>query len=269
MRYLLFSACLFFVQIISAQKSLPDSTMKEFTRLTCECATLLKVDQSEVDKAIQNLRTCISSTVGVYQNNGWIKQEWLEDTVWVENFDKEMQASLSKTCPVIKILFNKINNPVDVPSPLPSVNEKYFLTKTSMMQKGMEANVNAGTVNMKRWSAKDMGKAKIQMVFDIRFVFKNEKEAVIYFKEKQQEMSEGGELTANSLNSFGVSESKVYGANPALNGAFGDLDIAQYNFVFRIKNVVAKVFVSASKKATYKEAVVFPKEAIGRIKAAK
>jgi hypothetical protein len=237
--------------------------MKEFTRLTCECATLFKIDQSEVDKAIQNIRTCISSTVRVYQNNGWIKQEWLDDTVWGQNFDKEMQASLAKTCPVFKTMLDKINNPVEAPGPLPSVDERYFLTKASMMQKGMVANVNAGNINMKRWSAKDMGKAKIQMVFGIRFIFKNEKDAVIYFKEKQQEMSEGGELTTNSLNSFGTSESKVYGANPALNGAFSDLDMAQYNFVFRIKSIVAKVFVSASKKSTYKAAIVLPKKQSG------
>ena len=51
--------------------------------------------------------------------------------------------------------------------------------------------------------------------------------------------------------------------------AFGDLDIAQFNFVFRVKNVVAKVFVSTTKKTSYEEAVIFAKEAIGRIKAFK
>jgi len=39
--------------------------------------------------------------------------------------------------------------------------------------------------------------------------------------------------------------------------------------VFRVKNTVAKVFVSTSKKATYGEALAFAKEAIGRIKAVK
>jgi hypothetical protein len=269
MKYFLFPICLFFAQIVSAQKSLPDSTMKEFTRLTCECASLLKIDQSEIDKAIENLRTCINSTVRVYESNDWIKKEWLDDSVWTENFNNEMQSSLAKTCPVFKTLLDKVNKPADVPSPLPSVDEKYFLTKEWMMQKGMEENVNAANENMRRWSAKNMNDAKIQMIFDIRFIFKDEQDAIAYFKGKLQELSEGGELTANTLNDLGASESKVYGANPRLMGAFGDLDMAQFNFVFRVKNTIAKVFVSASKKATYEEAVAFAKEAIGRIKAVK
>jgi len=114
-----------------------------------------------------------------------------------------------------------------------------------------------------------MNDAKIQMVFDIRFIFKDEQDAITYFVAKLEEMSEGGELTTHTLNTFGASESKVYGANPRLMGAFGDLDMAQFNFVFRVKNTVAKVFVSASKKASYEEALAFAKEAIGRIKAVK
>jgi hypothetical protein len=269
MKYFLFPICLFFAQIASAQKSLPDSTMKEFTRLTCECATLLKIDQSDIDKAIQNLRTCISSTVRVYESNDWIKKEWLDDSVWAQDFNNEMQVSLANTCPVFKTLLGKVNKPADVPSPLPSVDERYFLAKEWMIQKGMEENVNAGNENMKRWSAVNMKDAKIQMVFDIRFIFKDEQDAGTYFTVKLEDMSEGGELTANTLNTFGASESKVYGANPRLMGAFGDLDMAQFNFVFRVKNTIAKVFVSASKKATYEEAVAFAKEAIGRIKAVK
>jgi hypothetical protein len=269
MKYLLFLISFFSIQLISAQKSLPDSTMKEFARLTCECATLMKIDQGSTEKGIQNLGTCINSTIGVYENSGWIQKEWMDDSSWTQKFNTELQVELLKTCPVFKTLAQKADKPVDVPNPLPSVNEKYFLAKESMIKKGMEANVNAGDANMKRWSAKNMNNAKIQMVFDIRYVFKNEKDATGYYKAKLEEMSEGGELTTNSLKTFGASESKVYGSNPQLLATFGDLDMAQYNFVFRIKNIVAKVFVSASKKTSYQEVVVFAKEAIGRIKAVK
>jgi len=63
-----------------------------------------------------------------------------------------------------------------------------------------------------------------------------------------------------------LSESKVFGGNPKLLQAFGDLDLAQTNFVFRVKNIVAKVFVGSSKKASYDEILLFAKEAIRRIK---
>src|SRR5258705_10303527 len=79
MKFFLFPVSLFFTQFASAQRSLPDSTMKEFARLTCECATLLKIDETAADKAIQNLGTCINSTAGVYESNGCIKKESLRD----------------------------------------------------------------------------------------------------------------------------------------------------------------------------------------------
>jgi hypothetical protein len=205
----------------------------------------------------------------VYEYSGFIKKEWLDDSAWYKNFEYELQVLLAKTCTSFKNLRNKLINPAAVPNPLPSVDEKYFLAKEWMMQKGLEENANAGNENMKRWSAKNLSDAKIQMVFDIRFIFKDEQDAAAYFAANLEEMSEGGALTANTLNDLGASASKVYGANPRMMGVFGDLDMAQYNFVFRVKNTVAKVFVSASKKATYEEAVAFAKEAIGRIKAVK
>jgi hypothetical protein len=269
MRYLLFAVSFFFMQFISAQKTLPDSTMKEFARLTCECATLMKIDQGPAENGIQNLGTCINSTIGVYENAGLIKKEWVNDSAWAQNFDSELQAELIKTCPVFKSLLDKLTNQVDIPKPLGSVDEKYFLAKESMTEKGMEENINVRDGYMRRWSAQNMNNAKIQMIFDIRYVFKGENDAASYYKIKLQDLSEGGELTTNSLETFGASESKVYGANPKLLATFGDLDMAQYNFVFRVNNIVAKVFVSASKKTSYEEAVVFAKEAIGRIKAVK
>src|SRR5258705_7476098 len=156
MKFFLFPVSLFFTQFASAQRSLPDSTMKEFARLTCECATLLKIDETAADKAIQNLGTCINTTAGVYESNGWIKKEWLDDSAWTENFNNELYARMVKTCPAFKTLYDKVNNPVAVPKPLPSVDEKYFLAKEWMIQKGMDENVNAGNENMKRWSARNM-----------------------------------------------------------------------------------------------------------------
>jgi len=269
MRYLFLATSFFFIQHLAAQKALPDSTMKLFTQLTCLCATAKKIDQVPADKGIEILEECAQSRIDEYEDAGKIKEEWLEDSVWMQNFYIELQAALEKTCPAFKTMMSKLEKSIIVPNPLPSVNEKYFLAKETMIEKGLEANANADNVNMKGWSAKNMNNAKIQMVVDIRYVLKDEEEAARYYKMKLQELSEGGELTTNNLNAFGASESKVYGANPSLLAGFDDLDMAQYNFVFRVKNIVAKVFVAASKKATYEEAVVFAKEAIAKIKAVK
>lgn len=268
MRFVLAVLLLILTLSVSAQKSLPDSTMKEFTRLTCECATLMRVDEGTSGEGIKNLRTCISTTLDVYKENGWIKEERLNDSAWTDIFYNEMGGMLDKNCPVYASLIKKMNDAPKIPVPKNQTPEKYFLAALSLKKRRFEPNPNATTGTMRRWSAIDMTHSNIQMLFDIRMVFKNEADASAYFRAKLDELSEGGELTTNSLKVYGAAESKVYGANPQLMGTFGDLDMAQYNFVFRVKNVVAKVFVSASKKATYNEAVTFAKEAIQRIKAA-
>lgn len=265
MKYLVYSFLLFVAQSLQAQKPLPDSAMQQFCRLTCECATLMKIDEGDTENSIKNLRTCITTTVGVFENNGWFKKEWLDDSAWVANFNRGLQKNLGNDCPAFKTLLTNLE-PKE-PEQLPTVNEKYFLSDASMTGRNMELNTKATTENMRRWSAKDFGNAKIQMVFDIRFAFSNEKDAADYLKTKWNELSEGGDTTTYSLKSYGADESKVFGANPGLAGVFGDIDMAQYNFVFRVKNIVAKVFVSATKKATYDEALTFAKEAITRINA--
>ncbi len=264
---LLSAILLLFVQTINAQQPLPDSAMRELSRLTCECATLMKIDNGDAETGAKNLGTCINSTIGIYVQNDWIKKEWLDDTAWVSVFYHDLEEELTGNCPAFAALLKKLNQ--KAPEPQPSVDQKYFLTDAFMTAKELEKNPAASNATMRRWSAKNMGTSKIQMVFDIRMVFTNAEEAATYLQLKENEMSEGGKHTAHSLAAFGVDESKVFGENEKLLGAFGGMDMAQYNFVFRIKNVVAKVFVSASKKATYEEALVFAKEAIGRIKAVK
>lgn len=267
MRYLLFAILFLLVQTIQAQQPLPDSIMKEFSRLTCECATLMKVDEGDAETGAKKLGTCINSTIGIYQENDWIKKEWLDDTAWITVFYRKLEKELTVNCPPIAKLIQHLNQ--KAPEPLPAVDQKYFLADAFMTAKGLEKNSGAGNAEMQRWSAKNMGTAHIQMVFDIRMVFANAVDAATYLQLKESELSEGGKTTTRSLKIYGADESKVFGENEKLLGAFGDLEMAQYNFVFRIKNVVAKVFVSASKKATYEEVLAFAKEAIGRIKAVK
>ena len=269
MRYLLPAILFLFVQITQAQQPLPDSTMQQFARLTCECATLMKIDAGDPEKAAKNLGTCINSTIGVYVQNDWIKNEWLDDSAWVNTFYRNLEKELTDNCPAFNSLMKAIKQPEQEPEPLATVNPKYFLADAFLLAKGLEKNANASLPTMNRWSAKNMSTNKIQMVFDIRMVFASEKEATDYFRLKMDEMSEGGKPTTRSLKAFGAQESKVFGENERMLGAFGDLDMAQYNFVFRIKKVVAKVFISASKKATYEEALAFARQAIVRIKAVK
>lgn len=267
MRFVPIVCLLFFVLPVNAQEHMPDSTLKELARLTCECATLMKIDEGETEAAAKNLGTCINSTLEISVQNGWVKNEWMTDSVKKNKFFIDLENQLSADCPAFKALVKKFYP--DAPDPLPVTNPIYYLTKEFMAAKGMELPASQVYANMHRWNAVKSSGASIQMVFDIRFVFKNEKEAAEYLAIKIGEMSEGGTLTKNNLQSLGTDESMVFGADPKLSAMFGDLDMAQYNFVFRIKNVVAKVFVATAKKTGYNDALVFAKEAIERIKAVK
>jgi hypothetical protein len=267
MKYILVFFLSFAVQMAHAQKQLPDSTIREFSRLICECATLMQVDQDSDEKAFQKISNCISSTIPIFEENDWIKKEWLSDSVWVSKFDDQLQQRLSEDCDVFKKLIARHNR--KAPDSYPTVDPRYFLSAPAMEARNMVLNANAGNPFMQRWSAKDSKTALITMVFDIRFIFPDEKDAADYFEIKMDEMGEGGTLLNSDKGGYGADEARLFGANEKMAGMFGDLDMSTYNFVFRIKNVVAKVFVSGTKKTTYADAVIFAREAAERIRAVK
>ncbi|MFI5133175.1 MAG: hypothetical protein ACHQEB_02510 [Chitinophagales bacterium] len=152
-----------------------------------------------------------------------------------------------------------------VPDPLDNTDARYFLTAESMEKRGLELEVDSNDLNTKKWSAKDMTNSKYKIVIDTRYVFNNNKDAATYLKVNLEEMREKCENTTYNLKAFGADESHVYGVNPVLKSLFAAKDVVQYNFIFRVKNVVAKVLVAVSKKAAYNDALEIVKEAIGRI----
>ncbi len=250
-------------------QAVPDSIRAEIARLTCECVTLMKIDENEKEAGIQNFQTCAAATIDVFAGNGFIKKDWKNDEDWTADFFEDLIGRLETSCPPFKRFVVKLENEQAGPEPLNKTDPRYFLSAEAMTARGMELNVNAGDAQMKRWTAKDMAASAIQIVFDIRYVFSNDTDAAAYLKANLEKMREGGETTTHNLKEFGTDESYVYGGNPRLMGLFGDMDMAQFNFIFRVNKVVAKVFVSASKKATYNDALLFAKEAIDRIKAVK
>jgi hypothetical protein len=259
MKYLL--ACLILTLSFSAkaQSPVPDSVIRELSRLTCECITLLKVDELYISKGFDRLTTCVSGTLDIMSNEGLVKKEWMTDQSIYRRMITALQKQLSIDCPVFKTLIA-----TTAPEPLAEANDRLFLEAGTMTKRGFTESVHNGS--MHRWNTKMERTDKIQIVFDIRFEFKTEKDADAYLFLKSKEMREGGAATKLSLGQFGAEQSAVYREDPKLTEAFGDLDMAHYNFLFRVKNVVAKVFVSATKAATYEEALAFAKEAIEQIK---
>lgn len=249
---------------LKAQKQFSDSAMNEFTRLTCECATLMNLEKLTPEEGFDKLITCVNSTLGIYVQSGWVEEKTAKDSAWYMTFVNTLEQKLMTECDITKKFFARVNR--KAPEPQESSAPAYFIADAYMTGKNMEKN-NVNNAQMHRWSAKDMGTATVQMVFDIRLVFTTEQEAADYMELKIDELSENGKPLDKTLQTSGTDASLVFGDNPNLTSAFGDLDLAQFNFIFRIKNVVAKVFISGSKKMGYAAAEGYAKEAIARIKA--
>ncbi len=268
MKYFI-GALLLFMTVGSKAQQVPDSVKSQASILTCECIALMKIDEAGEEAGIKIFRNCADTTIDALAGYEVVKKNWRDDKEWTDKFYKDQIRYIKKGCPAYQKFLEKTDQKDTVPVPLTETDTRYFLTAETMNKKNMELNPNGSNATMNRWSAKDMDKSSIQLVFDIRYAFENDKDATTYLKVNLEELNEGGGSTVNSLAAFGADESHVYTENPKLMSLFSDMDMRQYNFVFRVEKVVAKVFISGTQKATYNDALVYAKEAIERIKAVK
>lgn len=267
MKYVL-SLLLFVSGLPSPAQELPDSVKNKIAELSCECLTLMKISESGIKKGTDQLRQCVNSTLDVFENSDIIKPEWRKDKDWNNRMAIDVVNWLNGNCASYRQFVKNYTEAVNKPQPVPldHTNSSLFLPDELMKKKGMQLSQQDN--NLRRWTAIKTEGATIQIVFDIRFEFNNPDAAAAYLAANMEELSENGELTQHELENYGADESRVYGANPKLISMFGDMDQQQFNFIFRVKNVVAKVFVAASKKASYDDALKFAKEAIIHIQAA-
>ena len=107
----------------------------------------------------------------------------------------------------------------------------------------------------------------IQMLFDIRFWCKTEDDAKKYMTDHIQELSEDGVPNKDNITVTGASDLHVYHESEKTRQTIESLKLnyKQINFIFRIKNVVLKVFVACNKRYTSQQLQVFAQEAAGRV----
>ena len=268
MKYFI-SICLLLMALNSKAQQVPDSIKNEIAKLTCACATPQNIDQAETDDGLMKLSVCISKSIDAFAGRFGIKKNWNDDADWLTKISEDLTLLLQENCPALKKFYLKMYLNENGPDPLDNTDTRYFLVEETMKNRGLELEIDSNDLNTKRWSAKEMNNSKYKIVLDTRYVFNNSKDAATYLKVNLDEMREKGESTAYSLKTFGADESHVYGVNPVLKSIFAAKGVVQYNFIFRIKNVVAKVVVAVSTKATYNDALEIAKEAIGRINAVK
>jgi hypothetical protein len=107
----------------------------------------------------------------------------------------------------------------------------------------------------------------IQMLFDIRYWCNTEEDAKKYLADHLIVLSEEGVPNKDNITVNGISDLHVYHESEKTRQTIEGLKLnyKQINFIFRIKNMVLKVFVACNKRYTSQQLQVFAQEAADRV----
>ena len=121
--------------------------------------------------------------------------------------------------------------------------------------------------NLMRVWYNNRSKDSIQMLFDIRYWCKTEDDAKKYLTDHLLELSEDGVPNKDNITVKGASDLHVYHESEKTRQTIEGmkLNYKQINFIFRLKNVVLKVFVACNKRYTSQQLQVFAQEAADRV----
>jgi hypothetical protein len=233
--------------------------------MLCNCFDKTYKASQTKEQKIKQLGKCYEDVTSIYmlsEESTTLKSIIDKGGDDEKTLNEALVKILIAKCTVYKTIVNEKETPLV--EPLPITSNAYFLDQTKMTPKKLKVKINDG--QMRTWMAIDMKKSKIQIVYDIRYEFSKEEDAKNYYSAKLEFLSEKAPEVTNELKNLGVTESNVYSDN---SGAAFGLDMKMKNYIFRIKNIVAKVFVSATGKATDAEMLQFAKDAIAKIKAVK
>lgn len=109
---------------------------------------------------------------------------------------------------------------------------------------------------------------KFNQVFDVRWKFTSEEDAMKFFTDHENDLAENGDRVKSfKLKIKGIGRIKVYQENEQLRIMTKNLGLKQksFCFLFVYKKYVAKVFVFVKPEVTAKEASVFAIEAARRL----
>ncbi len=123
--------------------------------------------------------------------------------------------------------------------------------------------------HIKDWSTIDRT-AKIGVVDDDRWEFKDADEAMAWYKKKLTENSENGVEIKDQMYIPGAQELHMYRESKSITdmNASMNIDTKQFYFIYVIDKVVAKVVVTVNGKVSLDDASLFPKEAAKDIRTA-
>ena len=121
--------------------------------------------------------------------------------------------------------------------------------------------------HIKDWSTIDRT-AKIGVVDDVRWEFKDAEEAMTWHKKKLSENSENGVEFKDKMYIPGAQELHMYRESKSITdmNASMNIDTKQFYFIYVIDKVVSKVVVTVNGKVSLDDASVFPKEAAKNVR---
>ncbi len=149
------------------------------------------------------------------------------------------------------------------PVPLPNVASDLMIDAEFFSSIGLTKSASKDGRNV--WSGSNMD--SIQQVFDIRWVFNSNKEALHYHKSKLVENSEEGQPIQDVIAIAGTQELHVYRESEKLENMITKMKLPtkHFCFLFVVGNVVAKVYISVNSILSVNDIVKIPEEAVRRM----
>jgi hypothetical protein len=139
-------------------------------------------------------------------------------------------------------------------------SKKYYISDQFAKSKGLKPTETNNLLRV--WSTTE-GKYGVTRLVDIRYYFKTPEEAEQHLKLNLPTLSETGDPFTELIKINQVSDLYVYTEGAGQRKMNEALGIKSYSFIFlfRVKNYLAKVFISTEKQMPAKEAAEFAREA--------
>ena len=152
------------------------------------------------------------------------------------------------------------------PDGLEKIPENLFIPDAFFTKYNLELAPQSN-VHIKDWSTIDRT-AKIGVVDDVRWEFKDAEEAMAWHKKKLTENSENGVEFKDNMSIPGAQELHMYRESKSITdmNASMNIDTKQFYFIYVIDRVVSKVVVTVNGKVSLDDASVFPKEAAKNVR---
>jgi len=226
------------------------------------CACIDKIPASmPLDSMQTEVENCQSLSINNLLEKKIVTQQILTDSFRQDNINRITIQLLVDNCAALQKL---------AAAPAPTYLEEnpaaIFIPASFFAAYGMqpgETNARLRVYNMTD------GKNNYHRCVDIRWVFENEKQALLWHSENLQKNSENGQLLKENIQVDGAAELAVFReSKEALETMkmFGMVQRHHY-FVFVTGNVVCKVFIATDESVATKDLVTFAAAAVEQVKA--